>query len=119
MDPLRNGFTPTLHAAAVGLGRFGYAVREVGAAWVSFPNVQSVSTAEHEANNVHLWTLDDQYVLRIKRDPVEGVAEGTQRLFSQLPADDRPSTVFLTWDISLGGQISTPRFVCIDEPKEP
>src|SRR4051812_8258801 len=29
MDPLRKGFNPTLNAGALGLGRFGYAVREV------------------------------------------------------------------------------------------
>lgn len=117
MDPLRNGFTPTLNAAALGLDRFGYAIREVGVEWAPLPAIRQLSTPVQEANNVHLWGLGAQYVLRIKRDPVECVAVGTQRLFSQLPAADRPSTIFLTWDISLAGQISAPRFVCIDEPK--
>jgi hypothetical protein len=117
MDSLRKGFTPTLNAGALGLGRFGYAVREIGAEWLCLAPIKRASTPEQESNNVHLWTLGSQYVLRIKREPVEGIAEGTQRLFAQLPAADRTSTVFLTWDIDLNGQISAARFVCVDEPK--
>lgn len=117
MDPLRLGFTPALNAGVLGLGRFGYAVRELGAEWLDVPNVRRDSRAEQEAHNVHLWGLGDRFVVRIKREPVEGVAEGTQRLFAQLPAAGRPSTVFLTWDINLEGRISAPRFACIDEPK--
>lgn len=117
MDPLRAGFTPTLNAGVLGLGRFGYAVREVGKGWLQVPAVRWISSPGQEANNVFMWTLGDHYVLRIKRDPVEGVAEGTQRLFAQLPVAERPATVFLTWDINLDGKIFAPRFACIDEPK--
>lgn len=117
MDPLRNGFGTTLKAGLYGLGRFGYAVREVGLQWAGVSNVRAVSTSLQEASNVFLWTVDDRYVLRIKHDPVEGVAEGTQRLFAQLPAADRPSTIFLTWGIGLDDKIVLPRFVCVDEPK--
>lgn len=116
MDPLRDGFTPTLNAGVLGLDRFGYAVRELGTAWERVASVRRWSTPEQEASNVHLWMLGDRYVLRIKREPVDGVAEGTQRLFVRLPPADRPSTVFLTWDISLDGRISAPRFACIEEP---
>lgn len=117
MESLRAGFTPTLRAGVLGLDRFGYAVREVGAEWLDVALVRRASTPKQEANNIHLWTLGDDYVLRIKRDPVDGVAEGTLHLFEQLAAEGMPSVVFLTWDINLEDQISAPRFVCLDEPK--
>jgi hypothetical protein len=117
MDPLRVGFTPTLRAGTLGLGRFGYAVREVAVEWEALPNVRRASLPEQEANNVFLWTLESQYILRIKRDPVENINEGTQRLFAQLPATDRPSQVFLTWDIALDGSVTAPRFACVESPK--
>jgi hypothetical protein len=117
MDRLRSGFGTTLKAGLSGLGRFGYAVREVGLQWAGVPNVRAASTPQQEASNVFLWSVGDRYALRIKHDPIEGVAEGTQRLFAQLPAADRPSTIFLTWGIGLDDKILSPRFVCVDEPK--
>lgn len=117
MDPLREGFTPMLKAGVIGLGRFGYAVRAVGKRWLDVPGLASASTPEQEANNVFLWLLGGSHVLRIKRDPVDGVAEGTQRLFAQLPAAGRPSTVFLTWDIDVDARVTRPRFACLEEPR--
>ena len=55
MDPLRNGFGTTLKAGLYGLGRFGYAVREVGLRWAGVPNVRAASTSQQQASNVFLW----------------------------------------------------------------
>jgi hypothetical protein len=117
MESLRAGFTPTLHAGVLGLDRFDYAVIELGNSWLVVPKVKRASSPKQEANNIYLWTLGNDYVLRVKRDPVDGVAEGTQRLFEELPVAGVPSVVFLTWDIDLAYQISAPRFVCLEEPK--
>lgn len=117
MTVLRADFTPILHAGTLGLGRFGYAVIELGKSWLVVPEVKRASTPKQEANNVYLWTLGNGYVLRVKSDPVDEVAEGTMRLFDELPIPGVPSVVFLTWDIDLAHQISAPRFVCLDEPK--
>lgn len=115
-DPLHSGFDQRLRAADIGMNRFGYAVQQLEQSWGAFPNIRSISTQPLKDACVHVWMLDDAWLLRIKREPEKGVAEGTQRLFPQLPVEGRPVTVCLTWDLSTQGDILLPRFVALEEP---
>lgn len=116
-EPLRKGLHITQLAALSGLGRFSYAIRELIVDWGPIPDLRRTSTSEQETQNIYLWSLAERYMLRVKHDPVDRVDPGTQRLFAELPAEERPVQVFLTWDIGRSGNIVRPVFACVEEPK--
>jgi hypothetical protein len=115
--PLRERLHVVQRAALNGLSRFSHGVVEIGNEYERIPGLRRSSTAVQEEQNIYLWTLNDQFMLRVKREPIDRVDPGTQRLFNQLPPDDRPVQVFLTWDVSEDGQIISPVFACVEEPK--
>jgi hypothetical protein len=116
MQPLRSGWTPTQFAAAYGLSRFNYGVKELGAAWEADPSVSRVSSDRQELGQMFLWALGRGWILRVKHEPVEGVAPGTQRLFEQGDLGVGTKQIFLTWTVSRAGNIVLPTFVCVEEP---
>lgn len=117
VGPLREGLHVVQRAALNGLARFAHGVLELGEEYANVTTARRSSTPQQEEQNIYLWTVDERFMLRVKRDPVDRVDPGTQRLFSQLPAGDRPVQVFLTWDVSETGQIIDATFACLEEPK--
>lgn len=117
VGPLREDLHVVQRAALSGYLRFALAVRELGAEYGRVPGARRYSTSSQEEQNIYLWTYNDRFMLRVKREPVDQVDPGTQRLFAEMPRADRPVQVFLTWDVSESGQITGPAFACVEEPK--
>ena len=113
--PLRSGFHPTQHAGLNGISRFAYTVREWGEMLDRHPAARRISTERQEAQNIYMWLLNEEYVLRIKHDLEEIVDPGTATLFSLEPQAS-PVVVFLTWDTVADAKIRGVSFATVDEP---
>ena len=114
-SPLRSRFHPAQRSALLGMSRFAYTVREWGAVLEAHTAACRVSTDTQESQNIYMWLLQGEYVLRVKHDLDDILNPGAATLFSLAP-QARPVVVFLTWDTAPDHKIRNVSFATLDEP---
>lgn len=115
-QPVRSSFHPSQRAALTGMTRFSSAVLHLSGALDARSECRRISTPSQESQNLYMWLVGEQLVLRVKHD-LEGIVDpGTAQLFALAPAE-RCQTVFLTWGIGPDGSMRSVSFATVDEPR--